>query len=44
LPIPEDSFIKAIEKMFDRKGERVVALNLEAFQKGKALAQYYTEV
>ena len=30
--------------MFERKGERVVALNLEAFKKGKALALNYTEV
>lgn len=44
LPIAGESFEKAIEKMFERKGERVVALNLEAFQKGKALALNYTEV
>ena len=38
LPLSEDSLIKAIKTLFDRKGERIVNKNIEAFYKGKEIA------
>jgi indolepyruvate ferredoxin oxidoreductase beta subunit len=38
LPIDESSLLKAITDLFNRKGERVVNINIEAFNKGKELA------
>ncbi|MFD1314892.1 indolepyruvate oxidoreductase subunit beta [Namhaeicola litoreus] len=38
LPLSEKSLIRAIESMFSSKGEKILALNLEAFYKGKELA------
>ncbi len=38
LPLSEESLLKAIKTLFTRKGERIVAKNIEAFHKGKAIA------
>ncbi|HEX5742774.1 MAG TPA: indolepyruvate oxidoreductase subunit beta [Flavobacteriaceae bacterium] len=38
LPIDETGLLKAITDLFNRKGERVVNINIEAFNKGKELA------
>ncbi|MDH3381214.1 MAG: indolepyruvate oxidoreductase subunit beta [Flavobacteriaceae bacterium] len=38
LPIDESGLLKAITDLFNRKGERVVNINIEAFKKGKELA------
>ncbi|PHQ55884.1 MAG: indolepyruvate oxidoreductase [Lutibacter sp.] len=38
LPLNEDSLIKAIKTLFERKGERIVNKNIEAFYKGKEIA------
>ncbi len=38
IPLSEESFIKAINTLFQRKSERIVNLNIEAFNAGKKLA------
>ncbi|HKJ05993.1 MAG TPA: 2-oxoacid:acceptor oxidoreductase family protein, partial [Flavobacteriaceae bacterium] len=38
LPLSEESIKKAIATLFERKGERIVTKNLEAFEKGKEIA------
>ena len=38
LPISEESLKKAINKLFQRKSERIIKLNIEAFNAGKMLA------
>ncbi|MDO9595285.1 MAG: indolepyruvate oxidoreductase subunit beta [Lutibacter sp.] len=38
IPLSDESFQKAIATLFERKGERIVAKNLEAFLKGKEIA------
>lgn len=38
LPISDENLQDAIKTLFARKGERIVAKNLEAYQKGKAIA------
>ena len=38
LPLSEESLKKAIKTLFERKGERVVQKNIEAFDIGKKLA------
>tara|TARA_R110001583_G_scaffold12326_2_gene54841 strand:- start:20421 stop:21005 length:585 start_codon:yes stop_codon:yes gene_type:complete len=38
LPLSDKSLEQAIKTLFERKGERVVAKNLEAFNKGKEIA------
>lgn len=38
LPLSEQSLLKAIETLFERKGERIINKNIEAFQKGKEIA------
>jgi indolepyruvate ferredoxin oxidoreductase beta subunit len=38
LPISDDNLKDAIKTLFARKGERIVAKNLEAYEKGKAIA------
>ncbi len=43
LPIPEKSMTDAIKKLFQRKSEKIVKLNLEAFEKGKELAKNFKE-
>ena len=39
IPLSEDSLLEAITSLFKRKGERVVNLNIEAFNKGKQLVK-----
>jgi len=38
LPLDEASLVQAIKTLFERKGERVVNKNIEAFNKGKEIA------
>lgn len=38
LPLDEESLVHAIKTLFQRKGERVVSKNIEAFNKGKEIA------
>lgn len=38
IPLSEESLVKAIKTLFQRKSERIVNLNLEAFNAGKQLA------
>jgi len=38
LPLTDESLKKAIQTLFERKGERIVNKNLEAFEKGKEVA------
>ena len=38
LPLDEESLLQAIKTLFERKGERVVNKNIEAFNKGKEIA------
>lgn len=39
IPLSEDSLIKAIKTLFQRKSERIINLNIEAFNAGKKLAE-----
>jgi indolepyruvate ferredoxin oxidoreductase beta subunit len=38
LPLSNESLLKAIKILFERKGERIINKNIEAFNKGKELA------
>ena len=38
IPISEESLLKAIKTLFQRKSERIINLNIEAFNAGKQLA------
>ncbi|MDV7187117.1 indolepyruvate oxidoreductase subunit beta [Lutibacter sp. TH_r2] len=38
LPLSKESLKKAIKNLFERKGEKIVTKNLEAFEKGKEIA------
>jgi len=38
LPLSDESLQKAIKTLFERKGEKIVNKNLEAFEKGKEIA------
>ena len=38
LPLSDESIQKAIKNLFEKKGEKIVAKNLEAYQKGKEVA------
>lgn len=38
LPLDEESLVQAIKTLFERKGERVVNKNIDAFNKGKEIA------
>ena len=38
IPLSDESFQKAIATLFERKGERIVSKNLEAYLKGKEIA------
>ena len=38
IPISEESLLKAIKTLFQRKSERIINLNIEAFNSGKQLA------
>lgn len=39
IPLSEDSLKNAISTLFKRKGERIIEKNMEAFQKGKEIAE-----
>jgi len=39
IPLSEESLIKAIKSLFQRKSERIVSLNIKAFIAGKQLAK-----
>jgi indolepyruvate ferredoxin oxidoreductase beta subunit len=41
LPLSEESLLNAIKSLFERKGERVVNKNIEAFNKGKEIANEF---
>lgn len=41
LPLSDESFIDAIKTLFERKGEKIVNKNIEAFLKGKEIASEY---
>jgi indolepyruvate ferredoxin oxidoreductase beta subunit len=38
LPLDEESLLQAIKTLFERKGDRVVNKNIDAFNKGKEIA------
>lgn len=38
LPLSDESLQNAIKKLFERKGERIINKNLEAYEKGKEIA------
>ena len=38
LPFSDESIIDAIKTLFERKGERIINLNIKAFNKGKEIA------
>jgi indolepyruvate ferredoxin oxidoreductase beta subunit len=38
LPLDEESLVQAIKTLFERKGERIVNKNIQAFNKGKEIA------
>jgi indolepyruvate ferredoxin oxidoreductase beta subunit len=39
LPLPAESLESAIQTVFGRKGEKLVSQNIEAFQRGRAVAE-----
>jgi len=41
LPLSEESLLNAIKSLFERKGERIVKKNIEAFFKGKEIANEF---
>ncbi len=41
LPLEEESLVQAIKTLFQRKGERVVNKNMEAFNKGKLRRKFF---
>lgn len=43
IPLPEESIIMAIKKLFQNKSERIFNLNMEAFQAGKKMAAEHTD-
>ena len=38
IPLSEESLFNAIKSLFKRKSERIIKLNIEAFNAGKKLA------
>ncbi len=40
LPFDDATFEKAIEQLFARKGERIVAMNIDAFHRGKEAVEH----
>lgn len=38
IPLSDESLLKAIKALFQRKSERIISLNIEAFNAGKKLA------
>ena len=43
IPLPEESIITAIKKLFENKSERIINLNMEVFQAGKKMAAEHTD-
>ena len=43
IPLPEESLQNAIKKLFKNKSEKILQLNIEAFEKGKELAKNFKE-
>jgi len=43
IPISEESLVKAINKLFKNKSEKLIRLNIEAFYKGKEVARNYNK-
>lgn len=43
IPLPEESILNAIKKLFQHKSERIIQLNLEAFAEGKKAAEGITD-
>ena len=43
IPLPEESLQNAIKKLFKNKSEKILKLNIEAFEKGKELAKNFKE-
>ncbi len=41
LPLSEESLLNAIKTLFERKGERIVNKNIDAFNKGKEIANQF---
>jgi len=43
IPLSEESMLIAIKKLFKNKSEKIINLNIEAFQNGKKIAKEYTD-
>ncbi len=43
IPLPEESLLNAIKKLFKNKSKKILHLNIEAFEKGKELAKKFKE-
>jgi indolepyruvate ferredoxin oxidoreductase beta subunit len=43
IPLSEESILKAIKQLFKNKSERIINLNIKAFQSGKNIAKGYTD-
>jgi len=43
IPLPEESLLNAIKKLFKNKSKKILQLNIEAFEKGKELAKKFKE-
>ncbi len=42
IPLSEESLLAAIKKLFQNKSEKIIDLNIKAYQTGKKLAKEYT--
>lgn len=43
IPLSEESILNAIKKLFNHKSEKIINLNIEAFETGKQLAKDFKE-
>ena len=43
IPLPEESILTAIKQLFKNKSERIINLNMQAFQSGKKTAKEYND-
>ncbi len=43
IPLSEESMLTAIKNLFKNKSEKIINLNIEAFQSGKKIAKEYTD-
>lgn len=43
IPLSEESMLGAVRKLFQKKSERIINLNIKAFQTGKKIAKDYTD-